>query len=49
MKKNPEFLYAITFFLLVSLFAATSLYISTNVMIRINGDLMHSYYALPWK
>ncbi len=49
MKKNSEALYAITFFLLVSVFTAASLYISTDLTVKISSGLAHSYYQLPWK
>ena len=38
-----------TFFLLVTVFAAASLYISTDLTVRISSGLMHAYYELPWK
>lgn len=49
MKKNSEYLYATTFFLLLTIFTAASLYFSTDLTVKISSGLTHSYYQLPWK
>ena len=49
MKKNSDSLYAITGFLLASLFIASSYYLLPQLLVIINSSLLHSYYVLPWK
>ncbi len=49
MKKNADSLYAITCFLLASMFAASSYYLLPQLLVMINNGLLHSYYVLPWK